>query len=128
MKLAHLHILVREIDPAVDFVTEVLKGKLQNRDPLKGSPSAEILVDGLKVCLKEVGKDWELPQPTAKVCGYNHIAFSVESLDAALAEVLAAPGVRLAVEPFIISDRKLRCAFIAGPGEIYVELMESLKD
>lgn len=128
MKLAHLHIFVRDLDPAVNFVSEVLHGTLLNRKPLRGVPSAELLVDGLLVCLKKVDDDWALPQPSAKVCGYNHLAFSVESLDKALEEVLAAPGVRLAVEPFIIPDRKLRCAFIAGPGEFYVELMETLKD
>lgn len=66
--------------------------------------------------------------PTAEACGYNHLGFLVDNLDETLAKLLAMPGVRLDIEPFVIPARKRRCAFIAGPCELYVELMEDVKD
>ena len=128
MKLAHLHTYVRELEPDVKFMTEGLKGELMGRRLMMGCPGAEVRLDGLTVFLKEVGKDWALAQPTAEICGYNHLGFLVEDLDKTLAELLAMPDVRLDIEPFVIAARKRRCAFVAGPGELYVELMEDVKD
>jgi len=128
MKLAHLHTYCQELEPALKFFTEGLNGVLVARRLMMGTPGAEIQIDGLTLFLKEVGKDWANATPTAEACGYNHLGFLVDNLDETLAKLLAMPGVRLDIEPFVIPARKRRCAFIAGPCELYVELMEDVKD
>lgn len=53
----------------------------------------------------------------------DHLGFSVDDLDAALAP-LRLDGVKVTAEPRSIADGKVRSAFIEGPDQIAIELLE----
>lgn len=124
MRLDHLHILCRRLDPAIVFLTEAFGATLVKRRPMGAvpAPGAELTVGGLLVYLKEVGDGWVTPDPAAKVYGYSHLGFVVDDMEKTLASLTARPDTRLAVEPFL-SGKRL-CAFVAGPDNLYVEVMQ----
>ena len=53
----------------------------------------------------------------------DHLGFSVDDLDAALAR-LRHDGVKVTAEPRSIADGKVRFAFIEGPDQVAIELLE----
>ena len=127
MQLTHMHVYCRELEPALRFLTEGFDGQLVGRRLMLGCPGAEIRFDGLVLFLKEVGGDWAPQEPAAHVCGYNHLGFFVDDLDSTLARLLALPEVHIETEPFVIKDRQRRCAFVTGPSNLYVEVVEDAK-
>ena len=54
MRLDHLHIFCRNLEPAITFLTEALGGKIKARRLMGGKPGAEIAFDGLTLFVKEV--------------------------------------------------------------------------
>ncbi len=124
MKITHLHVYCRDLEPCLAFMTEGLKGKLIKKRLMMGCPGAEIQFDGVVIFLRAVGDAWKAPDLTAG--GYNHIGFFVDDLDKTLAEVTAMPGVRLDGEAFIANNTR-RCQYVVGPDELYVEFVEEMK-
>ena len=127
MKFGHLHVYCQELEPAIAFFTEGLNGELLIRRPMLGKPGAEIRMDGMVIYLCEMGREWAGQDYAARVCGYNHLGFFVDDLDAALARLRALPGVTQDGEPFVVAAAKRRCVYLAGPSKLYVELMEDMK-
>lgn len=127
MKFAHLHVYCQELEPAIAFLTEGLNGELLTRRPMLGRPGAEIRMDGMTLFLCEMGGDWAGQDCAAKVCGYNHLGFFVDDLEAAMARLLALQGVAQNGEPFIVAAGNLRCVYITGPSKLSVELMERME-
>lgn len=127
MKLSHLHTLCQDLEPTIAFFTEGLNGELLVRRPMLGDPGAEIRIADTVLYLQEVGGDWADQDYAAKVCGYNHLGFLVDDLDAALARLLALPGVTQNGEPFLVASSKRRCVYITGPSRLCVELMQDMR-
>jgi len=126
MKIAHLHTFCQELEPALAFLTEGLKGELVERRLMMGTPGAVIRFDNMTVFLKEVGADWAPALAQDKICGFNHICFQVDDLNKTLEDVLALPGTKLAFEPYEIPGKNHRATFVIGPSNIYIELMEDV--
>ena len=57
------------------------------------------------------------------ICGLDHLGMQVPDIDAALKHLTSIPGVRVGREPFM--SESLRCAFVIGPDEVRVELIET---
>ena len=127
MRVTHLHVYCRDLEPALTFMTDALKGTLIQKRDMMGCPGAEIQFEGMAVYLREVGRSWSDPDISAQICGYNHLGFFVEDLDQTLARVTAMPDVRIDGEPFVIKERQRRGAYVVGPGNLYVEFVEVLK-
>lgn len=127
MQFTHLHVYCRDLEASLKFLTDGLKGKFIQRRPMMGTPGAEIEIGNVMIFLKEVDESWSDPAVTDKVCGYSHLGFFVEDLDKTVAELTAMPDVRLEGEPIIVKARNRRCAFLHGPGNLYVEVVEELK-
>lgn len=125
--MAHLHTYCRELEPAIRFFTEGLNGELLARRIMMGDPGAEIRIDGTMIFLREVGAEWASQDYSGKICGYNHLGFLVDDLDATLTRLLAMPGVAQDGEPFVIAARKRRCVYLTGPSDLYIELVEDMK-
>ena len=126
MNVAHIHAFCQELEPALRFLTEGLKGELVERRLMRGTPGAVIQFDNLTVYLKEVGNDWEKAIPQEKFCGFNHLCFHVEDLDSMLKDILKLPDVKLAFEPYEIPGKNHRATFVIGPSNLYIELMEDI--
>lgn len=125
MLLDHMHVFCRSLEPSVAFLTEGFGGKVTERRLMGGKPGAVIAFGGLNIFLKESGTDFTPPDVTAKVCGYSHLGFIVDDLDKTLAALCARPDTHAVGEPFMAGKR--RCAFVAGPDELYVEVMQQME-
>lgn len=125
MQLNHLHLFCRTLEPSLDFLLAALKGTLKEKRLMGGLPGAEIRFGELTVYLKAVGESWNPPDLSATVCGYNHLGFAVDDLAKTLEEVTSRPDARLVGEPFTVGGKR-RCAFVAGPDNLYVEFVQDL--
>lgn len=125
MLLDHMHIFCRSLEPSLTFLSEAFGGEVTARRLMGGKPGAVVAFGGLDVFLKEAGGEFTLPDVTAKVCGYSHLGFLVDDLDQCLASLCARPDTRPVGEPFMSGKR--RCAFVAGPDELYVEIMQQME-
>jgi catechol 2,3-dioxygenase-like lactoylglutathione lyase family enzyme len=76
----------------------------------------------LKTSMPQLWKDRnELVTTRGRVI--DHLGFSVADLDAALARLRAA-GVKVTAEPRSIADGQIKSAFIEGPDQVAIELLE----
>lgn len=127
MRVDHLHVYCKALEPTLAFMTGALKGKLVAKRLMGGMPGAELHFDGCAVYLKAVGEEWRAPNLADTLCGYSHLGFVVDDLAETLAEIGARPDARLVGEPFTSGGGMRLCAFVAGPDELYVEFIQNLQ-
>ncbi len=122
----HVHVLCSDLEPVIAFFTEALGATLLRRRMIGAVPvpGADIQFGDTVLYLKQCGPEWKAAAPTDPICGYNHIGFVVEDMDAALKELTARPDTRLVLEPYMAGKRL--CAFLAGPDNLYVEIMQNM--
>ena len=125
MRLDHIHIYCRSLEPVITFLTEAFGGKIKERRLMGGKPGVVIDFDGMAIFIKESGNEFTPPDLSAKICGYKHLGFRVDDMDEALATLCTRPDTRLVVEPYVPGKRL--CAFVAGPDNLYVELSQEIK-
>ena len=126
-EFSHVHILCADLEPVLTFLTEAFGAEIVRRRMIGTvpMPGADVKIGAIMLYIKANGSDWKAPDPTAPICGYNHIGFLVDNVKAALKELTARPDTRLVVAPFVAGTRL--CAFVAGPDNLYVEIMEDIK-
>jgi len=94
----HLGVAVLDLDEAVGTYTRLFGGQLEHRDlvPDQGVEAASVLVGGSRIeLLAAIGAETPVGKFLAKRGpGVHHIAYEVENVGAALAE-LAAEGAEL---------------------------------
>ena len=117
--------MCKNLEPVLSFLSEgfgveILRRRTMMTDP--PTPVADVNIGGAMYILKQVGPEWQDPDPAALICGYHHLGFLVDDLDACLARLTARPDTRLVVEPYSVGKRL--CAFVAGPDNLYVEVMQ----
>lgn len=124
----HVHMMCTDVEAIISFLTEGFGVELRCRRESGGganrSPGAELQLGNTVLYLKQVGKDWKPQDPLATVCGLQHLAFIVEDMDAAMKELIARPDTRLIREPFKSAIPGHLCAFVAGPDNLYVEIIQ----
>ena len=121
MKMEHIGIMVKDMDESLAFYQNILGLKLRNREWLNDTvelaflyfteqPSVEIeLVYGVQVENEGI---------------VNHLAFTVEDIEAELARLKEA-GVKLVdEEPRSILKDNVKIAFFEGPNGEKLELVE----
>ena len=128
-EFSHVHVLCTDLEPVVTFFTEAFGAEVVRRRMIGAAatakPGADVKVGDCMLYLKAMGSDWKSPDPTDSICGYNHIAFLVDDVKASLKELTARKDTRMVLEPYVAGSRL--CAFVAGPDNLYVEVMEDIK-
>ena len=125
MRLDHLHVFCRSLEPSIVFLAEAFGAKIAERRLMGGKPGAVLELDGLNIFLKETGEGTALPNWSAETCGCDHLGFVVDDLEATLKTLCARKDTRLTREPFRAGKRM--CAFVAGPDDLSVELMQQME-
>ena len=117
----HVHVMCRDLSPMVDFWVQGLGATFVQFRQFGGADGAVLdMNSATKLYLKVMPCE---PQDTDTVrAGADHLGFLVENLDALLAHIKTMPGCRVHREPFMSGT--LRCAFITGPENVLVEVME----
>jgi len=141
-QFGHLHLLSADAPAAGEwyvkyFGTKWASGRPPTREPrfIRGyqiGPSASMMADNVNVIIFPIqyaGQQWpeqwkgrtSFVTPKGRVV--DHVAFSFENLDAALA-IFQKDGVKVVAAPAEIAGTKVRSAFIEGPDNILIELVE----
>ena len=123
--LNHLHLICKDLDGMVTFLTDVLGGELVERRKFGVSDGAVVMHGGLKINLRVERVTDGIETDSAKTrYGYDHLGFQVENLEAAVKE-FEDKGYPIMIRPTDAGN--LFFAFIKGPENITVEIMQ-LKD
>lgn len=123
MELIHTCYRVNDLERSVDFYTNGLGLEELARKPIReeainvflGAPG-----DGARL---ELTYNFGRTDPYEIGTGYGHIAFSVDDLDATLAE-LASRGITPEREPYRVREGGSRLCFVQDPDGYRIELIE----
>jgi lactoylglutathione lyase len=116
------HIHLRSPDPeATAAWFERIFGADCARSSVAGKPRIDMTLGGQR-CIITAADDKAGPAPDAPYQGLEHFGLAVEGIDAIAAE-LKAKGVRFTLDPTTIRPG-VRIAFLRGPEEISIELLE----
>lgn len=125
MKFLHTMIRVKNIDASLSFYTELFNMKLLEKRRLEDC-WLYFLSDESNTCQIELTYNDETP-----IGGYNignafgHFAFLVESLDD-FTEKIKKLGYEYLYEPFDLTGKGSRIAFIKDPDGYEIELIEKV--
>ena len=119
--LHHMHVTCNELEPMIVFWEAACGAKLEERRTFSGGAPGAVLDIGAKARLYLKQVSCRLPE--AAMAGVDHLGLAVEDLDAACKTACEVPGVRLDTPPTLLQSGS-RIAFIRGPEEILVELVE----
>lgn len=125
MKFLHSMIRVKDIDASLKFYGEVLGMKLDNKKRLDDC-WLYFLSDSENTCQIELTYNDEIPSCGYEIGkGFGHFAFEVESLDE-FSEKIKKLGYEYLYEPFDLTGKGSKIAFIKDPDGYEIELIEKV--
>lgn len=121
LRYDHLHL--RSLDPerAARFYEEMLGARKLGTKDNAGKLRVTIDLGGATLFIEEVPAGTQAP-PEPPFLGLEHIGLAVSGLDALVAD-LKRKGVQFVVEPRSLRPG-LRVAFLRGPDNVRIELLE----
>ena len=123
-RLHHLHLICKDLDGMIDFISEALGATLVARKKFGTADGASLDLQGTTVNLRVAREDEDMVGDASQArFGYDHLGLQVEDVDAAYQD-LKQRGFSFFMEPKDIPD--LRIAFFRGPEEITIELVQRL--
>ncbi len=116
----HIHLRCEDLDGAIQFYEKMLDGKVTDTVEVRGLKIVRMEVGGERIFLSPKFGDMEV-EPTSgnHRWGVYQLAFTVEDLDAAVAE-LQERGAELED----LKPSGLMMAFFKGPDNVQIELIE----
>lgn len=126
MKFLHSMIRVKNIDESLKFYTELLNMKLDEKRRLEDC-WLYFLSDESNTCQIELTYNDETPNEGYSVGnGFGHFAFHVESLNE-FTKKLNNLGYQYLYEPFDLTGKGSKIAFIKDPDGYEIELIEKVE-
>lgn len=117
--LAHIHLYCNKLEPMVEFFVKTFDGQVALRRKFAENDGAVLnLGSPTLLYIQQIA----VGESRRDIVAYDHIAFNVTDVEAALKKALAAPGASLgrAIAP---SGTSLT-AFVAAPEGLRVELVQ----
>lgn len=125
MKFLHTMIRVRDIEKSLKFYTEVLDMELDYNKRLDDC-TLYFLNDKEKTCQLELTYNDETPvDGYALGSGFGHLAFAVDSFDD-FTKKINKLGYKYLYEPFDLTGKGSKIAFINDPDGYEIELIEKV--
>lgn len=118
----HIHVFCSDPAATERWFVEGVGAELVERRESRGVPSAVLRLGGAQVLLRGAREGEALAAAGARQFGADHFGLQVADVDATI-ERLRARGVEIEVEPWDFSPR-LRIAFIKGPDNVRIELVQ----
>jgi catechol 2,3-dioxygenase-like lactoylglutathione lyase family enzyme len=121
LRFDHVHLRSPDDEAAAEWYVRVLGAQLL-RHVAGARPRVELVLGGLPLLITRILPDEACgPAAQAPNRGLEHLGFTVPDLDAAAA-ALAARGAEFSLPPTSIRGRRI--AFIRGPDQVLIELLE----
>ncbi len=123
-KYHHLHLICSNLEEMINFFSGDLGARLVERKKFGTADGATLDLNGCTINLR-VSREGEeiLDDESRSHYGYNHLALATEDLDAAYGE-LTEKGFTFTGPPRDLG--KVKVAFLKGPDNIEIELMQLL--
>lgn len=119
----HLHLVSRDPKATAQYYQKMFDAKVIEILPSKGKPRIDLDLNGLAIFIVEAAPEENLPaSPPGPYLGLDHFGLRVNNLDETVAE-LKRRGAEFASEPRAVRPG-LKIAFIRGPENVRIELME----
>ncbi len=117
----HVHFICNDLQPMIDFWVDGLGATFEQYRKFGAADGAVLDLNSVtKLYLKVL--PCHPQEPANPKAGTEHIGMLVENLDGLLAHIKTLPNGRVFKEPFMSGS--LRCAFVTGPENVLVEVME----
>ena len=125
MKFLHTMIRVKNIEESLKFYTEVLDMEIAEKRRLEDC-WLYFLLDKNSGCMIELTYNDDTPENGYEIGnGFGHFAFSVESMDT-FSEKIKRLGYKYLYEPFDLTGKGSKIAFIKDPDGYEIELIEKV--
>ena len=118
----HIHVFCSDLAATERWFTDGLGAELVERRDSRGVPGVVLRLGGAQILLRPARAGENLAPAGARRFGADHFGLEVSDIDATVAE-LKRRGVFVEVEPWDFSPRA-RIAFIKGPDEVRIELVQ----
>jgi lactoylglutathione lyase len=119
----HIHLRTRNPQATIQYYQDMFDAERVESVQSDGKPRVDLNLNGLTIFIAEVPAAADLPNaPSQPYIGLDHLGLRVDDLDAATAE-LKRRGATFVVEPRTIRPG-VRIAFIQGPDDVRIELLE----
>ena len=126
MKFLHTMIRVKDIEKSLDFYTKLLDMNIVEKRRLEDC-WLYFLEDESKTCQIELTYNDETPEGGYNIgSGFGHFAFAVESMDK-FSEKLKQNGYKYLYEPFDLTGKGSKIAFVQDPDGYEIELIEKVE-
>jgi catechol 2,3-dioxygenase-like lactoylglutathione lyase family enzyme len=119
----HLHLFCSDVDATERWFVEGLGATLVERRHARGVRVSELQLGGAQLLIRGAREGEQLASAGARRFGTDHFGLRVVDLDATVAE-LRRRGVLIEVEPWDFGPT-LRIAFIKGPDDVRIELVQT---
>ena len=117
----HVHLRCEDLEGAVRYYEEMFDGKVTEKVEVRGLPIVRMEIGGENIFLSPKFGDMEVEDTSGNPrWGVYQLAFTVEDLDAEVAE-LQAKGAELED----LKPNGLMMAFFKGPDNVQIELIEA---
>ena len=125
MNFLHSMIRVKDIDSSIKFYTELLNMKIADKKRLDDC-WLYFLSDEDNTCQLELTYNDETPENGYNIGnGFGHFAFQVKSMDN-FTEKLNKLGYKYLYEPFDLTGKGSKIAFIKDPDGYEIEIIETV--
>ena len=118
----HIHVMTRDVAAAGDWFRDFLGGRIVGRVESAERPRIDVDLGGVRLFISPYSASAGGISSSDHRPGMDHVAFVVDDVDAAVAE-LSARGVIVLDQPFD-SRPGVRAAFLQGPDNIRIELLK----
>jgi lactoylglutathione lyase len=120
----HLHLITPDIEKTKNWYCNVLNSTVAAKLELKGKVVYYIDLGGVSLILIEGGLPEEIPLPATIQTreGLDHFGLEVRDLEESLKD-LSSKGVDI-YQPITVIREGLRVAYITGPDDVRIELVE----
>jgi len=122
-KLHHIHLVCRNLQGLIDFFADNFEARLIGMKKFGGVDGASLDLSGTMINLRIPHENESLADPrSCKTYGYHHVGITVDDVDAEYKR-LSDKGYKFPLPPQNV-DETLRVAFLEGPENITIELMQ----
>lgn len=123
MKFLHTSITVKDMDKTIKFYIDNLGLKLVNRKEIPENNAEIAFLEENKTNFRIELTYWREKKDYSEGDQLDHLAFEVEDIDKSIAD-FRQKGVKIAKEPYSLSNSNKKIAFIIDPNGIWIELIQ----